>query len=108
MKYGEQHIYLNSRCFDNGLLMPVHELLHTLGLPKETQQEPNPGDPLSLGDKVKDFTHIREVYEVGKLLVMIKNMNYSRCQVKLALAYDCADSLTKKNLADMINNLGTF
>merc|ERR1719460_2945275 len=73
---------MNSGCFEDGLLKPVHELLHTLGfvpevltyrhgLPDETWHEPNPVDPLSLID-----------------------------QVELALAYNCADSLTKKNLVD--------
>ena len=35
MKGGEQHIYLNSGCFDDGLVTPVHELLHTLGFVHE-------------------------------------------------------------------------
>ena len=35
MKGGEPHIYLNSGCFDNGLVTPVHELLHTLGFVHE-------------------------------------------------------------------------
>ena len=64
MQYGEQRINLNPRCFDNGLMTPVQELLHTLGLPKEPLREPNPEDPLSLGDKVKDFTHTREVHKM--------------------------------------------
>ena len=28
---GEQLLYMNSRCFDNGLIVPVHLLMHTLG-----------------------------------------------------------------------------
>ena len=59
MKGGEQHIYLNSGCFNDGLVMPIHELLNTLGLPKETLHEPNSEDPLSFGDKVKEFTRMR-------------------------------------------------
>ena len=35
MKGGEQHIILNSGCFDDGLVTPVHELLHTLGFVHE-------------------------------------------------------------------------
>ena len=35
MKGGEQHIFLNSGCFDDGLVTPVHELLHTLGFVHE-------------------------------------------------------------------------
>jgi len=35
MKGGEQSIFLNSACFDNGLITPVHELLHTLGFVHE-------------------------------------------------------------------------
>ena len=35
MKGGEQHLYMNSGCFADGLLMPVHELLHTLGFVHE-------------------------------------------------------------------------
>ena len=31
MKGGRQMLWLNSRCFRNGLIVPVHELLHTLG-----------------------------------------------------------------------------
>ena len=37
MKGGEQHIYLDSGCFDNGLLKPVHELLYTLGFVHDIQ-----------------------------------------------------------------------
>ena len=35
MTGGEQHIFLNSGCFANGLVKPVHELLHTLGFVHE-------------------------------------------------------------------------
>ena len=35
MTGGEQHIFLNSGCFDDGLVTPVHELLHTLGFVHE-------------------------------------------------------------------------
>ena len=35
MKGGEQHLYMNSGCFADGLLTPVHELLHTLGFVHE-------------------------------------------------------------------------
>ena len=31
MKGGRQMLWLNSGCFRNGLIIPVHELLHTLG-----------------------------------------------------------------------------
>ena len=31
MKGGKQMLWLNSGCFENGLMTPVHELLHTLG-----------------------------------------------------------------------------
>ena len=32
MRGGRQLLWLNSGCFENGLMIPVHELLHTLGL----------------------------------------------------------------------------
>ena len=32
MRGGRQMLWLNSGCFENGLMIPVHELLHTLGL----------------------------------------------------------------------------
>ena len=35
MKGGEQMLLLNSRCFDQGLIVPVHELMHTLGFVHE-------------------------------------------------------------------------
>ena len=35
MRGGEQVIYLNSVCFDNGMIVPVHQLLHTLGFVHE-------------------------------------------------------------------------
>ena len=31
MKGGRQMLWLNSGCFRKGLIVPVHELLHTLG-----------------------------------------------------------------------------
>ena len=85
-------------------------LTHRHGLPDETWHEPNPVDPLSLIDQVKDFvTYEREIQKYA--------LQYS--QVELALAYNCADSLTKKNLVDYvhrnrklnsmrIDTLGTF
>ena len=66
-------------------------LINRHGLPDETWHEPNPVDPLSLIDQVKDFVF----YERDT------NMQYS--QVELALAYNCADSLTKKNLVDYVH-----
>ena len=80
------------------------------GLPDETWHEPNPVDPLSLIDQVKDFVTFKR--ERQKYAVQ-----YS--QVELALAYNCAHSLTKKNLVDYvhrnrklnsmrIDTLGTF
>ena len=83
IKGKEQHIYLNSVCFDNGLLTLVDALLRTLGfMPQHSKPD-------------------RDKY------------------VELALAYDCADLLTKKNLMDYvhrnwklnsmrIDTLGTF
>ena len=38
MMGGEQMLILNSRCFDNGLMTPVHELLHTLGFVHEHER----------------------------------------------------------------------
>jgi len=35
MRGGEQLLYLNSRCFDTGLIVPVHELMHMLGFVHE-------------------------------------------------------------------------
>ena len=35
MAGGEQHLNMNSGCFDDGLVTPVHELLHTLGFVHE-------------------------------------------------------------------------
>ena len=35
MRGGQQVMYLNSGCFRNGLIVPVHELLHTLGFVHE-------------------------------------------------------------------------
>ena len=35
MAGGEQHLNMNSGCFEDGLLKPVHELLHTLGFVHE-------------------------------------------------------------------------
>ena len=35
MQGGDQAIYLNSACFDRGLIVPVHELMHTLGFVHE-------------------------------------------------------------------------
>ena len=35
MRGGEQAIYLNSGCFERGLVVPVHELMHTLGFVHE-------------------------------------------------------------------------
>ena len=35
MRGGNQAMYLNSACFDRGLIVPVHELLHTLGFVHE-------------------------------------------------------------------------
>ena len=31
MRGGKQRIWLNSACFEEGLTIPVHELMHTLG-----------------------------------------------------------------------------
>ena len=31
LKGGQQVLYMNDECFKDGLLKPVHELLHTLG-----------------------------------------------------------------------------
>ena len=38
MMGGQQMLMLNSRCFDNGLMTPVHELLHTLGFVHEHER----------------------------------------------------------------------
>ena len=35
MMGGEQLLYMNAGCFDNGLIVPVHELMHTLGFVHE-------------------------------------------------------------------------
>ena len=35
MRGGDQSMYLNSACFDRGLIVPVHELMHTLGFVHE-------------------------------------------------------------------------
>ena len=35
MRGGNQAMYLNSACFDRGLIVPVHELMHTLGFVHE-------------------------------------------------------------------------
>ena len=35
MRGGNQALILNSGCFDNGLTLPVHELMHTLGFVHE-------------------------------------------------------------------------
>ena len=35
MKGGEQIVYLNTGCFRNGLIVPVHEILHVLGFVHE-------------------------------------------------------------------------
>ena len=35
MRGGEQLLYMNSACFANGLIVPVHELMHTLGFVHE-------------------------------------------------------------------------
>ena len=35
MKGGEQIVYLNAGCFRNGLIVPVHEILHLLGFVHE-------------------------------------------------------------------------
>ena len=35
MRGGNQAMFLNSACFDRGLIVPVHELLHTLGFVHE-------------------------------------------------------------------------
>ena len=35
MRGGDQSMYLNSACFDRGLIGPVHELMHTLGFVHE-------------------------------------------------------------------------
>ena len=35
MKGGEQIVYLNAGCFRNGLIVPVHEILHVLGFVHE-------------------------------------------------------------------------
>ena len=32
---GNQEMYLNAACFDRGLIVPVHELMHTLGFVHE-------------------------------------------------------------------------
>jgi len=60
MKGGQQVLFMNEDCFRDGLITPVHELLHTVGftrqtpsLPDETWHEPNPTDPLSLIDQVE-------------------------------------------------------
>ena len=85
------------------------------GLPDETWHEPNPVDPLSLIDQVKDFVTFKR--EIQKKCDIKYAVQYS--QVELALAYNCADSLTKKNLVDYvhrnrklnsmrIDTLGTF
>ena len=89
-------------------------LTYRHGLPDETWHEPNPVDPLSLIDQVKDcVTYERDTKICDKEYAV----QYS--QVELALAYNCADSLTKKNLVDYvhrnrklnsmrIDTLGTF
>ena len=35
MRGGDQSMYLNSACFDRGMIGPVHELMHTLGFVHE-------------------------------------------------------------------------
>ena len=35
MQGGNQAMYLNSACFNRGLIVPVHELMHTLGFVHE-------------------------------------------------------------------------
>ena len=35
MRGGEQLLYMNAGCFDRGLIVPVHELMHTLGFVHE-------------------------------------------------------------------------
>ena len=35
MRGGEQLLYMNAACFDNKLIVPVHELMHTLGFVHE-------------------------------------------------------------------------
>ena len=35
MKGGEQIVYLNAACFQDGIRIPVHELLHVLGFVHE-------------------------------------------------------------------------
>ena len=104
MKGGEQHLYMNTGCFANGLLTPVHELLHTLGfvhfsphilhyVPSDFfWNEPNPEDPISLVDQVTENTKFEE-----------KKLTLSYFQVELTLAYSCVNSLTKKNLIDYLH-----
>ena len=38
MQGGQQMLMLNRQCFDNGLMTPVHELLHTLGFVHEHER----------------------------------------------------------------------
>ena len=35
MRGGQQLLYLNAGCFNRGLIVPVHELMHTLGFVHE-------------------------------------------------------------------------
>ena len=40
MRGGDQAIHLNSACFERGLIVPVHELMHTLGFVHEHNRTP--------------------------------------------------------------------
>ena len=72
------------------------------GLPDETWHEPNPEDPLSLIDQVKEFTLYEKNTKLGHFCNERKHAMH-RTQVELALAYNCADLLTKKNLVDYVH-----
>ena len=40
MRGGDQAIHLNSACFERGLIVPVHELMHTIGFVHEHNRTP--------------------------------------------------------------------
>jgi len=49
MNGGQQFIYLNSACFDRGMIVPVHTLLHTLGFTHE-HTRPDRDDFITLNE----------------------------------------------------------
>ena len=68
MRGGQQVMYLNSGCFRNGLIVPVHELLHTLGFVHEHNRTLVLAGPFVCADlsqkllsQIKGFRQIHEL-----------------------------------------------